>query len=300
MNEIINKFLLAGDKFMPKMHLKQFGFTYSSCGPFTKNKERIAKFMKTGKTDYIYKNELDRVCFQHDMAYGKTKDLEKRTQSDKVLRDKVFKITSNPKYDGYQRGLASIVYKFFDKKSSGSGISNEPDYQLANKIHKPIIRRFKKRNVYSSFRDNIWGVHLADMQLLSKYNKGIKYLLHAIDFFSKYAWVVPIKDKKGTSIVDAFKKILSNSNRKPNKIWTDQGSEFYNNSFKDFLKKDNIEMYSIYNEGKSVVAERFIRTIKTKIHKYMGAISRNIYYNVLDNIVSKYNNCSQNNKNETY
>ena len=138
------------------------------------------------------------------------------------------------------------------------------------------------------------------MQLLSKYNKGIKYLLHAIDFFSKYAWVVPIKDKNGTSIVNAFKKILSNSNRKPNKIWTDQGSEFYNNSFKDFLKKNNIEMYSTYNEGKSVVAERFIRTIKTKIHKYMTAISKNIYYNVLDNIVNKYNNCSQNNKNETY
>ena len=130
-----------------------------------------------------------------------------------------------------------MVYKFFDKKSSGSGISNEPDYQLANEIHKPIIRRFKKRNVYSSFRDNIWGVHLADMQLLSKYNKGIKYLLHAIDLFSKYAWVVPIKDKKGTSIVNAFKKILNNSNRKPNKVWTDQGSKFYNNSFKDFLKK---------------------------------------------------------------
>ena len=103
-----------------------------------------------------------------------------------------------------------------------------------------------------------------------------------------------------TSIVNAFKKILNNSNRKPNKVWTDQGSEFYNNSFKDFLKKNNIEMYSTYNEGKSVAAERFIRTIKTKIHKYTTAISKNIYYNVLDNIVNKYNNCSQNNKNETY
>ena len=102
-NEIINKFLLAGDKCMPEMHLKQPGFTYSACSPFTKNKKRIEKFMQTGKTDFIYKNELDRACFQHDMAYGKTKDLEKRTQSDKVLRDKAFKIASNPKYDGYQR-----------------------------------------------------------------------------------------------------------------------------------------------------------------------------------------------------
>ena len=159
--------------------------------------------MQTGNADFIYKNELDRASFQHDMAYGKSKDLAKRTQSDKVLGDKAFKITSDPKYDGYQR--ASMVYKFFDKKSSGSGIT-EPNYQLADEIHKPIIRKFKKRKVYSSFRDNIWGADLADMQSLSRYNKGIKYLLCAIDLFSKYAWVIPVKDKKGTSIANAFQK----------------------------------------------------------------------------------------------
>ena len=142
MNEIVNTFLLVGDKFMLEMHLKQPGFTYSACGPFTKNKERIQKFKETGNTDFIYKNELDKACFQHDMAYGHFKDLERRTQSDNVLRDKAFKIGSNPKYDGYQRGLASMVYKFFDKKSKGSGISNEPNYQLANELHKPIIRKF--------------------------------------------------------------------------------------------------------------------------------------------------------------
>ena len=172
---------------MPEMHLKQPGFTYSACGPFTKNKERIKKSMQTGNTDFIYKNELNKTCFQHDMAYGKAKDLVRKTQSDKVLRDKAFKIASDPKYDGYQRGLASMVYKFFDKKSSGSGIINEANYQLADELHKPIIRKFKKRKVYSSFRDNIWGVDLADMQSLSKYNKGIKYLQCAIDLFSKYA-----------------------------------------------------------------------------------------------------------------
>ena len=101
MNEIINKCLLVGDKFMPEMHLMQPGFTYSACGLFTKNKERTEKFVKTGNTDYIYKNELDRACFQHDMAYGKINYLEKRTQSEKVLRDKAFKIAKNPKYDGY-------------------------------------------------------------------------------------------------------------------------------------------------------------------------------------------------------
>ena len=110
---------------MSEMHLKQPGFTYSACGPFTKNKERIEKFMQTGNTDFIYRNELDKVCFQHDMAYGRSKDLVKGTQSDKVLKDKAFKIASNPSYDGYQRGLASMVYKFFDKISKVSGIANE-------------------------------------------------------------------------------------------------------------------------------------------------------------------------------
>ena len=190
-------------------------------------------------------------------------DLVKKNQSDKVLKDKAFKIASDPKYDGYQRGLASMVYKFFDKKSSRSGIVNEPNYQLAIELHKPIIRKIKKRNVFSSFRDNICGVDLADMESLSKYNKGIKYLLCEIGLLSKYVWVVPIKDKKGISIVNAFQKIISKG-KKPNKIWVDQGSEFYNNSFKDFLKINNTEMYSTYNEGKSVVAERFIRTLILK------------------------------------
>ena len=150
-----------------------------------------------------------------------------------------------------------MVYKFFDKKSSGSGIINEANHQLANELHQPIIRKFKKRKVYSSNRDNIWGIDLADMQSLSRYNKGIRYLLCAIDLFSIYAWVIPMKDKKSTSIVNAFKKIILEG-RKPNKIWVDQGSEFYNKSFTDFL--NNIEMYSTFNEGKSVIAERFIRT----------------------------------------
>ena len=131
MNEIVNKFLLAGDKFMPEMHLKQPGFTYSACGPFTKNKERIQKFKETRDTSYVSKNELEKACFQHDMAYGDFKNSAKRTASDKVLRDKALNIAKYPKYNGFQRGVASIVYKFFDKKSaslpdksvSGSGLN---------------------------------------------------------------------------------------------------------------------------------------------------------------------------------
>ena len=112
MNEIVNNFLWAGDKFMPKMHLRQPGFPYSACGPFTKNKERIQKFKETGGSRYIYQKELDKACFQHDMAYGDFKDLTRKTASDKILHKKAFNIAKNPKY-GYQRGFASMVYNFF-------------------------------------------------------------------------------------------------------------------------------------------------------------------------------------------
>ena len=162
--------------------------------------------------------------------------------------------------------------------------------QLAEVLHKPIIRKFKKRKVHSTFKDKIWGVDLADMQLLSKYNKGIRFLLCAFDIFSKYAWVVPLKHKKGISIVRAFQSILKQSNRKPNKIWVDKGSEFYNAYFKKWLRDNDIVMYSTYNEGKSVVVERFIRTLKSKIYKYMTSISKNVYIDKLDDIVDEYNN----------
>ena len=220
MNEIVNKFLLAGDKFIPKMHLKQTEFTYSAYGPFTKTKERIQKFRETDDTSYIYKNELDKVCFQHDLAYGDLKDLERRRACNKVLRNKAFNIAKNPKYNGYQRGLDSMLYNFFDKKSKGSGVNIKVKHneQLAKELPKPIIRNSVKRTVCSRLRDNIWGTDLADMQLISKFNEGFRFLLCAIDIFSKYAWVIPLKDKKGISIVNAFQKILKESNRRPNKI----------------------------------------------------------------------------------
>ena len=164
-----------------------------------------------------------------------------------------------------------------------------------------ILQILKKKSFFFSFKDNICSVDLADMQSLSKYNKGIKYLLCAIDLLSKYAWVIPLKDKKGTSVVKAFqKKKKLSTERKPMKLWVDQRIEFYNQPFKDFLKIKNIEMYSIFNEGKSVIAERFFGTLKNKIFKHMTAISKNVYVDMLDNIVDKYNNSSYNNENKTY
>ena len=151
MNDTINKFLLVGDKFMPEMHLREPGFTYSACGPFTKNKERIQKFKQTGNSRYIYKNELDKASFQHDMACGDFKDLKRRIAADNVLRDKAFNIAKNPKYDGYRSGLVPMFYKFFDKKTKGSGVklanksaikSMLQNEQLAEELHKPIVRKF--------------------------------------------------------------------------------------------------------------------------------------------------------------
>ena len=190
-----------------------------------------------------------------------------------------------------------MVYKFFDKKSAGSGVKHvnttkitPQNQQLAEELHKPIIRKFEKRKVHAAFKDNIWGADLADMQLLSRYNEGIRFLLCVIHIFSKYAWVVPLKDKKGISIVKAFQSILKQSNRKPDKIWVDKGSEFYNACSKKWLQDNDIVMYSTHNEGKSVVAERFIRTLKSKIYKYMTSISKNVYIDKLDDIVDEYNN----------
>ena len=190
MNERVHKFLLAGDKFMPEMHLKQPGFIYSVCGPLTKNKERIQKFKEAGDTSYIYKNELEKACLQQDRAYGDFKDLKRRTASDKVLRDEAFNIAKDPKYDEYQKQLASMVYKCFDKKFtslpnksvSGSGGANNEIKQnrlpldlatlkLAEELQELIIRKFRKRKVYSGSRDNISGADLPDMQLISKFNK---------------------------------------------------------------------------------------------------------------------------------
>ena len=186
-----------------------------------------------------------------------------------------------------------------DKKSVGSGAKRvnakitPQSEQLVDELHKPIIRKFKKRKVQSAFKDNIWGADLADMQLLSKYNKGIRLLLCVIDIFSKYASVVLLKDKKGISIVKVFQIILKQLNRKPNKIWVDKGSEFYNVYFKKWLRDNDIVMYSTHNEGKSVVAEKFIRTLKSKIYKYMTSISKNVYIDKLDDIVDEYNNTYQ-------
>ena len=183
-----------------------------------------------------------------------------------------------------------MVYEFFDKKTAGSSVKSILQNEQLAELHKPIIRKFKKRKVYSAFKDNIWGADLADMQLIRNFNKGFRVLLCAIGIFSKYALVVPSKNKKGVSIVNAFQKLLDDSKGKPNKMWIDKGGEFYNNSFKKWLQDNDIVIYLTHNEGKSVVPETFIRTIKNKIYKYMTSMSKNVYIDTLDDIVDEYNN----------
>ena len=224
-NKIVNKFLLAGDKFKPGMHLRLSGFTDSAFGPFTKNKERKQKFNETGDSRYIHQNQLDKACFQHDMTYGDFRDLPRRTGSDKVLHDKAFNVAKNLKCDRYQRGLALTAYKCFDKKTSDGAVKSEmvQNKELAEELHKSIIRKSETRKVYSSFKDNIWGADLADMQLISKLNKIFQFSLCVIDIYSKNAWVASLKDKKGIAITKAFQETLDES---------DNGSEFYKRSMK--------------------------------------------------------------------
>ena len=266
-----------------KMHLRQPGFTYNACGAFTNSNERIQKLKETGDSRYTYQKKLDKACFQHDMDYGDFEDLNRETAADKVLRDEAFNFVKNPQYDEYLRRLASIVYIFFDKKISGETVKTKiiSNRELEEELHKPIIRKFNKRKIYSPFVDKtlapIW-------QICNWEDLGFCYVLlrfmvnmHGL-FLKRYA----------------FQKIIDESNRKPNKMWVDKGSEFYNRSMKSLLQNGDIDMYSTHNEEKSVVAETIIRALENKIYKCMTSISKNVNIDKLDDIMNKYNNTYHN------
>ena len=191
-----------------------------------------------------------------------------------------------------------MVYKCFDKRTSSgaatlankSAIKSEniSNKELTEELHKPIIGKFNNRKVHSPFIDNIWSAYGADIQLISKLNKEFRFLLPAIYIYdNKYTWVIPLKDKKWITIIDAFHKILNESNHKPNQIWVDKDSEFYNRSIKSQPEKNAIKR-------KSVVAGRFIRKLQNKSYKYITSVSKNIYISKLDDIDNKYNNAYYN------
>ena len=278
MNEIINQFV---NNLPFEMHLydSKVG-KYSACGPGTKHSERLEKYKKTGDVSYIFKNELDKACFFHDAGYNKVKTADARIPYDKRLIDDTLKILSNPDVGGYQKMYAAMINKFFTKKIGG-GI-------LADKLHKPVRRKFARRRVISYGIDRIWATDLVEMQQFSRWNKGYKYLLMVIDVFSKYGWIEPLKDKRGQTVAAAFKKLFQH--RKPNLIWSDKGSEFYNQSLKQLLDKHNIELYSTQNEEKSSVVERWNRTIKTKMWKRFTDQNSTKYLDLLPELVNEYNN----------
>ena len=160
---------------MLELHLKLSGFTYIACGRFPKHRKKIQKFRETGDLKHLCRNELDKSCFTHDVAYSDSKDLAERTISDKIMKDRASEIARNCKYDRYQRALANMVCKVFDKKT-GSGVSvNE---QLAEELHKPVIKKLKRRKIYARFKYKIWAADLAEMGSLSSKNKNVKYWLN--------------------------------------------------------------------------------------------------------------------------
>ena len=221
----------------------------------------VKVFKYLGKHFYI--NKLDKACFAHDAAYSDSRNLAKRTISDKILKDKANEIARNRKYDGNEGAIASMVYKVFDKRTRSGVCVNQ---QLAEELHKPVIKKVKRRKVYVRFKENIWEADLAEMGSLSSENKNVKYLLCAKDVFTKDAWVKPLKDEKGKIVLNALIKIVNKSNHKPNKLWVDQGRKFCNKLMQERLDNNDILMYSTHNEGKSVIPERFIKTLKAEIY----------------------------------
>ena len=170
----------------------------------------------------------------------------------------------------------------FRFRFSGSGFE-----KLANELHKPIIRKFKRRKVnVGNFPNEIWSADLIDLKKLKKYNNGFQYIINIIDLYSRHAWSIPIKNKTGKSIVEAFDSLSET----PKKFWVDNGSEFYNKIFIKWLNDNNIEMYSTFNEGKAVVIERFNRTLKNKMLKYFTANGTYKYIDILSSLINEYNN----------
>ena len=172
---------------------------------------------------HLYSNKLGNDFFAHNAAYFDSKDIARRTNSDKILKDRGYEIARNGKYDGYQGTLASMVFKFFDKET-GAGVSVNKQLDL----HKSVLKKFKRRKIYAGFKDNIWTADLAEVGSLSSTNKTVKYLLYAIDALTEYAWVKPLKDKKGKTVLNAFIEIVKESYCKPNKLLVDPGREFFN------------------------------------------------------------------------
>ena len=202
--------------------------------------------------EHLYRNELDKAFVAHDTPYSDSKDLAKRTISDDILKHTSYEITRNRGYDEYQRSLACMVWKICDKKTGSGAIATNKagvnvNEKLAEELHNPVIKKFERSRVYGRFKGNIWAADLAETESFFSKDKNVQYLLCVIDVFTKYVSVKPLKNKKGKTVLNAFIEIANESNHKPNKLWVDQGSEFYDKLMEKWLGNNYILMYSTHN-----------------------------------------------------
>lgn len=259
-------------------HLPGHNYT----GPFTELDKRLDK-NDNPLPGYEPFNQIDEVAMKHDICYRESdKGVTTRKECDKEMLTNLDKM----KTKGIREKLDYLVVKpvIWLKHKLGLGIEE------AEELHKPIKHKFKRRRVFVYNIDDVWSADLKDMKYLSKQNKNYKYILTVIDVFSKYAYVTPLKSKSSDEIINAFNNLFKSSGRKPNKLWTDRGSEFINNKFKKFLDDNNIELYHVFSEGKACVIERFNRTLGEMIQRHLTSTNSSQYVNVLQQLLSEYNN----------
>ena len=257
---------------------------YAACGPGTKHKDRTEKYIQTGDTSHIFKNELDKYCFYHDNAYDKYKDVPNRQIADKKLMDGALSIASDQSKNGYERMLASMIYKFFDKKiQMGQGVKEDI---LADELHKPIRHNFTRRRVNVYKPNDILAVDLVDM--VNNKDEGYRYILTAQDIFTKYSFAIPLKTKKTEELINAFKTIFKT--HKFAKIWTDQETGIYSTQFQEFLLSENVGLYSTASEIKVSIIERFNRTLKEWMYKEFTKTNNTKWLKLLPKLIDRYNN----------
>jgi transposase InsO family protein len=258
---------------------------YSACGPGTKHKDRIENYIKTGDTSHIFKNDLDKFCFYHDSSYDKYKDVPNRQIADKKLMDGAYEIVSDQSRNGYERMLASMIYKFFEKKIQlGQGIQDDI---LVEELHKPIRHNFQRRKVVAHKAHQIWACDLVDMTSVYT-DSGYRYILNVVDCFSKYAWSIPLKSKKTEELIEAFKRLFKS--QKPEKLWWDEESGVYSEKFQLFLMKENVSLYSTGSELGVTIVERFNRTLKQWMWKEFTRNGNKKWVNLLPALIDSYNN----------
>ena len=270
-------------KLIGKLPRPKKGFVapnYKYLGPYNPLDSQL-EHDSTGKITKFYDqplNKVDEIAANHDVCY-KIKPKNKN-ECDKEMVKNLDNLNQNEMTNWGK--LARLIIS--SKQKLGFGFE-----KLANELHKPIIRNFKRRKVnFGNFSNEIWSADLIDLKKLKKYNNGFQYIINIIDLYSRYAWSIPIKNKTGKNIVEAFESIVTQ--QKPKKLWVDNGSEFYNKIFKKWLNDNNIEMYSTFNEGKAVVIERFNRTLKNKMFKYFTANGTYKYIDILPSLINEYNN----------